>query len=65
MNLIGVKLSVSCNINYCICMRTNNASVFKSQSLLFKRKLKLLNSVVGRPFGPGCQTVRDSARGVC
>jgi hypothetical protein len=60
MNLIGVKLSASWSINCCICMSINNASVFKSQSLLLKRKLNLLSSVVGGPSGPGGQTVRMS-----
>jgi hypothetical protein len=41
-------------------MSINNASVFKSQSLLLKRKLNLLSSVVGGPSGPGGQTVRMS-----
>jgi hypothetical protein len=46
-------------------MSTNNASFFKSQSLLLKRNLKLLSSGVGGPSGPGGQTIRDSARGNC
>jgi hypothetical protein len=64
MNLISVKLSASYSINCCICMRANNASFFKIQSLLKKRKIKSLNSVVGGPFGPGGRTVRDSTREV-
>jgi hypothetical protein len=42
MNLISVKLSASYSINCCICMRANNASFFKIQSLLKKRKKNLL-----------------------
>jgi hypothetical protein len=44
-------------------MRTNNALVFKSQSLLLKSNLKLLNSGVSEPSEPGGRTVHDSARG--
>jgi hypothetical protein len=51
MNLIGVKLSASYNINDCIYMRANNASFFKIQNLLKKRKN--INSVVGRTSEPG------------
>jgi hypothetical protein len=44
---------------------TNIALIFKSQSLLLKRNLKLLNSRVDGPSGSGRRTVHDSARGVC
>ena len=63
MNLIGVKLSASYNINGCIYMRANSASFFKIQNLLEKRKN--INSVVGRTSEPGGQLVRDSVREVC
>jgi hypothetical protein len=36
---------------------------FKSQSLLLKRNLKLLNSVVSGLSGPGGHTIHDSTRG--
>jgi hypothetical protein len=44
-------------------MRTNSTSAFKSQSLLLKCNLKLLNSGVGGPSGLVRQTIHDSARG--
>jgi hypothetical protein len=46
-------------------MKANNASFFKIQSLLKKRKIKSLNFMVSGPSRPGGRTIRDSTREAC